>query len=174
MTPARDPYSHLRLGASDDTLEVTTSAEGNRAAAALAGQARASVDIVTRDLDPALYDEPDFLEGLRRLATGSRRARIRILVRDPLPAVRRGHRLLALAARLPSYISLRVPATQHQSYNKAFLVADGQGYLYRELADRFEGVARFNDPAQARMLLRDFDDMWEVARLDPNLRQMLV
>jgi hypothetical protein len=167
-----DPFATMILGRSPGVVEVATSREGRLAATALAGQARRSIEIVTRALDPALYDDADFVEAVKRLATTSRQARIRVLVQDPLPAVRRGHRLLGLAARLPSFLSLRVPARQHRDYNRAFLVADATGCLDRELADRFEGAVRFADPGRCRALLRDFEDMWEVSEAHPDLRQM--
>ncbi len=167
-----EDLSEHTLGETRDTLEPDTAEDHRRLAAALAGQARRGVVVMSRDLDAPVYDDPPFLDALKDLAISHRQARIRVLVRDPRPAVRNGHRLIALAQRLPTYFDIRVPARHHREFNEAFLVVDEAGYVHRKLADRLEGTASFNDPLEARRLLRTFDEMWEVAEPDPNLRRM--
>lgn len=163
-----------RLGETAGLLAVVSRDEAAAVALALAGQTRRTLDIVSRHLDPRLYDNEEFAEAVKRLALGSRRALVRVLVQDVDPILRDGHRLVALAQRLPTFLHIRVPAPEHRGYNQAFLVADGVGYLHRELADRFEGKASFHDPAAARDLLRVFQPMWDAAQPDPNLRALRV
>ncbi len=164
----------FRLGESRGSIEVATREEAAAVALALAGQARRTLDIVSRHLDPWLYDQAAFVEAAKQLALGSRRALIRVLIQDVDPILRDGHRLVALAQRLPTFLQIRVPAPQFRDFNQAFLVADGVGYLHRELADRFEGKASFHDPAAARDLLRQFQPIWDAAEPDPNLRALRV
>ncbi len=164
----------LRLGETPDPVQVATREEAAAVALTLARQARRTLDLVSRHLDPWLYDREEFVEAVKHLALGSRRALIRVLVQDVDPVLRDGHRLVALAQRLPTFLQIRVPAPQFREFNQAFLVADGVGYLHRELADRFEGRASFHEPATARDLLRVFQPMWEAAQPDPNLRALRV
>ncbi len=160
------------LGETAGTLGVATSDEVCRVATALVSQARFSVDMVSRDLDPAVYDDADFLQALKTFVLERRRVEVRILVRDPMPAVRGGHRLIPLARQLSTFFDIRVPARQHRDFNQAFLVADGSGYVHRELAERYDGTADFNDRLQARGLQRLFEEMWEPATPSPDLRRI--
>ncbi|MDZ7754686.1 MAG: hypothetical protein U5S82_24305 [Gammaproteobacteria bacterium] len=163
---------HHVLGKSAGTIGVGTSEEVCRVATALVSQARFGVDIVTRDLDPAVYDDADFLAALKAFVLERRRVEVRILVRDPMPAVRRGHRLIPLAQQLSTFFAIRVPARHHRDFNQAFLVVDGTGYVHRELAERYDGTADFNDRLQAKGLQRLFEEMWEAAVPSPELRRM--
>jgi hypothetical protein len=167
-------FDDYRLGESTEVVAVTTGAEARAAVLALVSQARRSVEIVSRHLDPRLYDQPDFVDAAKRLSLGSSRARIRMVVQEVAPVLRQGHRLLELARRLPSFLQIRVPAAEFRGFNQAFLVADGVGYLHRELADRFEGTASFHGPLLARELLRQFEPLWETGSPDPGLRSLRI
>lgn len=165
---------NFRLGETPGPVAIATREEAAAVALALAGQTRRTLDIVSRHLDPRLYDNEEFAEAVKRVALGSRRALVRVLVQDVEPILHDGHRLVALAQRLPTFLHIQVPGPQFRDFNQAFLVADGVGYLHRELADRFEGKASFHDPAAARELLRVFQPMWDAAQPDPNLRALRV
>jgi hypothetical protein len=167
-------FEETRLGESTGALEIDTSAQHRAATVALLRQARRSVEVVSRHLDAAVYDQREVLEAARRMVLASNRARIRILVQDPGPMVRDGHRLHLLATRLPTFIELRVPSPDFKSFNQAFLVADETGYIHRELADRYEGLVDFHDPGRARELRRLFDKIWETAEPDPDLRSLRI
>ena len=162
------------LGSSAGPIELTTSAENRETALALAAQGRVSVDIVSRHLDPPIYDQPPFVQAIKELVLEHRKARVRMLVQDIQPILSNGHRLIALAARLSSFLEIRVPAQQHKDFNQAFMTVDGVGFIHRELADRYEGLADFANRAQVSDLQRKFEEMWAIATPDPNLRQMRI
>lgn len=161
-----------RLGESDELIDLESSAEHRQVSVTMVRQARLSLDMVCRALDPAVYDQSDLVDAVRSLALGHDRARIRVLIQDAAPLVRRGHRLLNLQRRLSSFIEIRAQSPDFKDFGQAYLVVDETAYIYRELADRYEGVASFNDPGQARFYTRGFDRMWEIARVDPNLRAL--
>lgn len=162
----------LRLGESAEPVETDDSASVAAASIALARQARREILILSRNLDAAIYDVADFVQAAREFCLQHRHARIRVLVHDPGPAVRRSHRLVALAQRLSTYIEIRKPGAEHAEVNHAFLVADGTGYVHRPLADRYEGVLHGNDRAEATRLVRDFENVWSSALPDPGLRRL--
>lgn len=164
--------SASELGVSDAVLELDDSATVGAALLALASQARRSIEIVSRHLDPVLYDTDAFAAALRGLVVDSRRAQVRMLVLDPSPVVSRGHRLVELAQRLSSYVAIRVPGPEHREFNEAWLVADNTGYLHRRFSDRFEAVANFADRRFATHLANRFDEIWQRAQPDPNLRRL--
>ncbi len=167
-----DSLDNLVLGKSPELIELHASEQNLAATTVLVRQATRSVEIVSRQLESAVYDQAELLAAVRRLVLDHRRARVRILVSDPEPLIKDGHRLLALALRLSSFMEIRVLCPEDQDFNQAFLIADQTGYIRRELADRYEGVACFNDRAKAGEMARLFNQLWEPAIQDPNLRQV--
>ena len=160
------------LGTTDHAFEVDRAEALREVLLALTTQARRTVDIVSRHLDPTLLDRDDFIDALKAVALGSSRAQIRVLVLDPAPVVSHGHQLVELAQRLSSFIQIRVPAPEHREFNEAWLVADKLGYAHRRFSDRFEAMVNFHDPRLATHLTNRFDELWQRASPDPNLRRL--
>lgn len=131
-----------------------------------------NLDIVSRHLDPLVYDQVETVEAIKAMALGNRQAQIRVVVTDLRPVLGRGHRLLELAQRLTSFISIRVPGKSHKNFNEALLIADNNAYIYRPFADRYEGEAHFQNRGKARDLKSRFDDLWEKADTHPGLRRL--
>jgi len=164
----------LRLGVSEQSIELSGAEDNRLAALLLARQARRSLVIMSRDLDAPIFDDEDFVEAVKGLALATRGSHVHILVRDVARIVRDGHRLLELVRRLPSFMAMRVPAPEHESYNSAFVIADRTGVIFRKHADRYEGTVGFADRREAENLARLFDEMWETAREHPDLRQIRI
>ena len=139
------------LGTTNELLELTRSEEVREHSLALGQQARHSVDIVSRHLDPMLYHNAAFADALRAMILDTRRAQVRLLVLDPAPLASQGHRLLELARHLTSFITMRTPAPEHKEFNEAWLVADNTGYLHRRF--NLIGVHRRRIPAIYRVWL---------------------
>jgi len=164
-------FEHFILKKDAQTVAIETGEECRLAALSMVRQAARDIDIVSRQLDPQMYDNREFFEAVNRLIVGSRRARVRVLLRDTNPVIKRGHRLVTLSQRLSSFVELRVPAREFDEYNAAFLIVDGIGFIHRTLSDRFEGTVNFNDPRMARELTRQFEEMWPTALPDSSLRR---
>ena len=165
-------FVELRLGISDIEIELLTRAETRHATELMVGQTQGSLDIISRDLDPFLYDRETFLDLLSGLCLRNRQARIRFLVRDPSTPVKKGHRLIELARKLSSSIELRQPHQDYQHFNEACLIADQCGLVHRSLADRFEGTANFYAPVAARRKLDFFTEVWERSESHPEFRRL--
>ena len=88
------------------------------------------------------------------------------------PVTKQGHRLVELANRLSSMISIRTPDEAHAHINEAIFVADGVGFIKRTMADRFEGIASFYSPLDARELADHFNDIWAHARPESQVRRL--
>ena len=164
-------FSGYRLGESGGEIALLDRADNRRASTLLAAQARLSLELYTRDLDPLLFDTGDFLDAVRQLALNGRRSLIRVLLQDSTLAIKRGHGIVRLAQRLSSFIEIRQPHTDYRDFNQAFLLADRRGYIHRLHADRYQGSADFNGPLKARELGNFFDEVWEKSHPDPELRQ---
>lgn len=167
-----ETFADFQLGETEQLVQVATSAEVADASLALMRQARRKVDIVTRHLDPLLYDLTAFHEATREFCQRSSRQRLRIVILDPAPLVTRGHRLLELAYAKSSFVSLRVPGVEHERFNEAFFIADETGYLWRKLSDRFDAEVNFHGRMRARELTDLFNQIWDKGDPDPNLRKL--
>jgi phosphatidylserine/phosphatidylglycerophosphate/cardiolipin synthase-like enzyme len=170
--PDHPDFSAFELGRAHDPVEVATSTAVREACIALIHKAHRELAIVSRHLDPVLFDNQEAMDALREFVLRSRRTRVRILVRDPEPALRGGNRLVELAQRLSSFVEIRVPAHEFHGYNAAFLAADGTGIVYRTMADRFEATVAFGDRHLAGEAMRQFDSMWETSQTHAGLRRM--
>ncbi|WP_126455260.1 histone acetyltransferase HPA2 [Sulfuriflexus mobilis] len=138
----------------------------------LARQARFSLNLISRDLEPAIYDNNDFAEAIRQLAMRSAKSRVRILIQDSQRVVKYGHRLVELSRRLSSYIDIRLQGREHKEFNEAWLIADHHGWLRRPQSDGFRGECHFNAPREVQERLKQFDMMWDTSTDDPNLRRL--
>ncbi|MFN2310179.1 MAG: hypothetical protein ABR553_10695, partial [Gammaproteobacteria bacterium] len=146
--------------------------DNRRAAALLAAQARRRIDLFTPDLEPALYDQTAFLDGLVQLCLNSPRARVRVLAKDFERALKDGHRLVELARRLSSYIELRRVHPDYQENNESFLIADDHGLLHRRHAPRFDGSFSCKTPLEVRRLRAVFDEIWDRSEPATELRRL--
>ena len=133
---------------------------------------RRTVDIASRHLDPAVYDNQPFIDAIKQLVLGNQLARVRILITDMAPVISHGHRLTDLATRLSSFISVRKPGANYRNFNEAMMIADNKAYTHRRFADRYEGLASLDDARRASELSGKFDEIWEYADLDPNFRRL--
>ena len=165
-------FVQLRLGVSDIEIELLTRAETRHATELMTAQAQTSIDIISRELDPFLYDSETFLDRLSGLCLRNRKARIRFLVQNPTTPVKRGHRLIELGRKLSSSIEFRQPHRDYQHYNEACLIADQCGLIHRSLADRYEGTANFYDPVGAKRQLDFFTEVWERSESHSEFRRL--
>jgi hypothetical protein len=172
MNATEPDLSMHTLGDTAGKLELRGLASVRDASARMAGQAERSLLLFSRALDPRIYDQQPFLEALRRLAMHSHRSQVRILLVDNQRLVKYNHRLLELARRLTSRIELRRPIAQYAERGDEYLLADHRGYLYREHADEYEGLADFYAPLETRRLQERFQGAWEHSRTDPELRRL--
>ena len=165
-------FVKLRLGLSELDIELEDRADTAYATNLMTEQAQDSLDILSRNLDPGLYEQNAFLDNLSRLCLRNRKARIRFLVQQPVEAVKRCQRLLELARKLSSSIELRQPHADYRQHNEAFLVADRCGLIYRKFSDRYEGTANFYAPVEAQRKTDFFTEVWERSEVHPEFRRL--
>jgi len=131
----------------------------------LVAQARRSLMIYSRELDPGLLDAPPVLETLRRYATRRGPTTVQILLQDAAAPQHNLSPLLALAQRLPSVFAFRaVTDPVDKAYPSAFVVNDDGGYYFRPLGHRSDGETDLDGPGRARQLREEFARIWERAR----------
>lgn len=128
----------------------------------LLSQARYQIAIHSQLLAPGLPDDDEILAELRRLATSGRRAQLRILISDADQVARDGHRLVTLAQRLDSSISIRVlTESEDRNYASSFILNDVGGYLLQARASLATATGSTCAPGQNATLQNYFDEVWE-------------
>lgn len=168
-------FSEYELGQSNDgPLEISTRDENAAAALELVKQTTQKIAIISRELDPFVFDQLEFVEAIKNIVLNNRHAEVRIIVFEPELITRRGHKLLDISGKLSSYIHFRKAANEYKSFNESVLIADDIGYLFRENYERYRGKVNFNSRRESKTLLDVFDNMWESAKPDPNLRRVLI
>ena len=145
-------------------LPVSDRHELTMAHQAVLAQARHALCLYLPELTPDVLGSEEALDELRRIATAGRGASIRILLHDVDGALRHGHRMVALAQRLPSVITIRTPIeAQDLAYPSAYLLDDAGGYVFQPDARRPLGRAALQDRAAQAPLRQHFNDCWERA-----------
>lgn len=140
----------------------------------LAG-ARRDLCIFAPDLDQQLLNRERVNELLVRLARHNASARVRILISDAGHAVAESHRLIYLARRLPSFVSIRVLPEDIKERQECWLLADEQTLLWRpDYRQLRHGILHRHDPVRSGALQRQFDEYWTQSRNAPSLRQLSI
>ena len=155
-----------------ETIKLHNRDEVVLASMRLVSQAKRTLDITSRDLDPEIYDNDEFVTAVKNLATRSRLSKIRILIQDSSKIVNHGHKLIDLAHRLSSFIEIRLQGKHFNEYNEAWLIVDESAWLRRPVSDRFEGECDFYTPRLIQERLIAFNEMWTAGEPDPNLRRL--
>jgi hypothetical protein len=153
---------------------LSTASEVREASLKVAKSAQRLLSIFSPDLEPQIYGDEPFLEAIKRLVLARAYAKVRVLLADPARAMVDNNRFLALARRLTSCIDVRSMRAEYPAGAGAFIIADDNALVYRLRADRYDGVADLNDPANARRYLNVFDELWQTSMQDSEMRQMLM
>ena len=160
------------VGKTGAIIELESRADNALATACLAKQAKRCLYIYSRSLDPTIFDKIEFIAAAKKIVLYSRFAHIRILAVESKRITQRGHRLVTLARKLSSRIKIRRPEKQFRSLRQTFITVDGQGYLYRQDSERYEGIVDFNGPRETRELDKLFTDIWQRSQVDPEMRNL--
>jgi predicted GNAT family N-acyltransferase len=171
----RPPERPLPEMPAPEPLEAQTLSEAQACIDRVADDARHKLSIYTRGLDRDLLDRASLIAAIKRIALSGRGAEVRVIVQSPAESSHEGHRLLQLAAKLPSFVQLRTPMLdEDKQYPSAFVVNDAGGYFFRVLGSRFEGDGDRHAPGRNRELQNTFDPVWERSQEDPELRKMTI
>ena len=151
---------------------ISTREEMREAAIEVVREASRKVSIFTHDLEPGIYDDPDFLEIIKRLVLSQTYARIRVLIANPAKAVKAGNNFVHLGRRLNTYIEFRHVREDLRTHAEAFCIADEKALVYRLQAPRWEGIADTHEPAVARPYSKMLDEIWLASEVETEFRQL--
>ena len=151
---------------------ISTKEEMRQAAIEVVREASRKVSIFTHDLEQGIYDDPEFLEIIKRLVLSQTYARIRVLIADPSRAIKNGNNFVHLGRRLNTYIEFRHVREDLRTHAEAFCIADETSLVYRLQANRWEGIADTHEPAVAKLYSKMFDEIWLASEVATEFRQL--
>lgn len=151
---------------------ISTQQETRTAVIDVAKEARRRVSIFTHDLEPGIYDDPDFLEVIKHLVLSQAYARIRVLIADPSRAIKNGNAFVNLGRRLNTYIEFRHVREDLRTHPESFCIADEAALVYRLQASRWEGIADTYEPDVGKHYGSIFDDIWLASEVELEFRQL--
>ena len=143
-----------------EPLQVLSTLEDVRAASrrAVSGAERL-ISIFTLDLEPQVYEQPAFLDLVKRFLLSHSFAKVRLLTQRAVPYTS-PHKLAAMRRRLSGHIEIRTLNPQYAARTSGMLIADARAIVYRAQVGSWDGVAGYNQPPIARLYLQEFDEMW--------------
>ena len=150
---------------------LSTLDEVRAASLQVATTATRLLTMYTQNLEPQVYDQPKFLEAVKRLVLARSYAKVRVLLADPARGAYESSRFVGLARRITSHIEIRHAHPDYRNSQAAFLIADDRAIVYRLQASRWDGIADMDDPAVARHYLNFFDESWMASAPDAETRQ---
>lgn len=151
---------------------ISSQEEMRQAVIDVVGTATRKVSIFTQNLEPGIYDDPDFLEIIKKLVLSQAYARIRVLIADPTRAVKNGNNFVHLGRRLNTYIEFRHVREDLRTHAEAFCIADETALVYRLQAARWEGIADTHEPSVAKLYGKMFDEIWLASEVEMEFRQL--
>jgi len=163
---------HYTIKTDDTDITLSSSDEVKIINIALAQQSQRKIDIISKSLDPKIYDNAEYITAIKQLSISSQFTKIRFLLKDSEPMVKNGHRIIELIQQLTSSVEVRQIPQEYESYNEAFSLFDEKGIIFQNEANRYEGMANFNRPRLASELTSFFNEVWERSSNDANLRRL--
>jgi len=151
---------------------ISTKDEMRQAVIDVVSEASRRISIFTHDLEPGIYDDPDFLEIIKHLVLSQTYSRIRVLIADPSRAIKNGNNFVHLGRRLNTYIEFRHVREDLRTHAECFCIADETALVYRLQHAKCEGIADTYEPAVAKLYGEMFDEIWQASEVEIEFRQL--
>lgn len=160
---------------SNETLQCYSSLSELRAETLKIFQsARRKIQIYTRNLDPRTLNHREIEQQLLNFIRTSRYVRIEILIIEERNLQGIDHRLVSLAQKYTSFVSIRViPKDFHENHFTFYLI-DGRQLLYRSVGERFECEVHQLPSAKIKQQSKYFDDVWQQSAPATYLRALVI
>jgi hypothetical protein len=162
----------FQLGESETLLRLQGPTQFRQASLLIVSQTKRQLHIVTPDFEPDRFNNVEFADALSHFARRSQYAEVRILVGNPLIAIRWGHQVVSMARRLTSSIHVRRLNAEDFDPEEAWIVADDIGLLRRDSSQELVGMLSAKAIPQAQQKNRRFAEWWERSHEVPEFREM--
>jgi hypothetical protein len=160
------------LGETDQLLKIDNKEDFAALILAMSQQALNKILIFSHHLDTTLFDNVLLYDAIKQLAIRNRRTHIQILLQDAKPMTKKGHRLLNLARRISSHVSIKLAHKEQQELFETFIIFDDRAYILHTNPERYDAQGNFYAPLKTRQLAEQFEAYWEQGTIDNSLRRL--
>jgi len=167
-------FKNFMLGITGESMQVDTRQLNQDAILKLVSTAQNQVSIISRYLDPTIFNNEGFINNASEFIRRTKTSSIRILVHDTNPIVKNNHRILTLSQRVSSKIQIRTICNDYAQFNQSYLVADSIGYIYNLKSDLYDAEVNFNDPDKSKELMETFKNIWELSQQEAEVRRLCI
>ncbi len=167
-------FKNFILGVTNERINIDSRAQNKDAITKLLYSAQDQIIIISRYLDPTIFNNENIAEAATQLVRRTRHASIRILVHDTAQMIKNGHRLLDISQRISSKIEIRTICNDYSQFNQSLLVADNVGYIYNLKSDLYDAEVNFNDADKSKELTETFTNIWELSAQDTAIRRLCI
>ncbi len=162
------------LGVTNECIQIDSRQHNLDAILKLVSAAQYQIAIISRHLDSQIFNNEEVMHSALMLARRAKFSNIRILVHDPIPMIKNGHRLLELSQRISSKVEIRKICQSHSHFNQSFLVADNIAYIHNIKSDLYDAEVNFSDKEKSKDLMETFKNIWGQSSQDTTLRRLCV
>lgn len=124
------------------------------------------------ELDTVLLDNQAIIESIKQFCIGNRYSQIRLQVDETQSSSFHSHRLLPLAAKLTSSVSVHILSDKNQHPKNLLMLADHSGYLRCLENQRYLGQANIQDSITVKTLRQQFEECWNHSTADVATRRL--
>ena len=139
----------------------------------LAQNAQRELCVQSHHLDAFAYGDAAFVEAVKNMILGNRRAQVRVLLNDVGPAAK-GHRLVDLGRTLSSFIVFRQLSQSDRDNLEDRVIVDRTRFIERLDPESLDALHYPDAPADSRRRLEDFEQLWAHAAPSPELRALVI
>ncbi len=167
-------FKNFMLGVTAEPVNVDTRQLNRDAMLKLISTAQNQIDIISRHLDPTIFNQEDFIHNASDFIRRTKTSKIRILVHDTDTMVKYNHRILGLSQRVSSKIEIRTICSDYSQFNQSYLVADTLGYIHNLKGDLYDAEVNFNNSDKSKELTETFKSIWELSQQEAEVRRLCI
>ena len=167
-------FKNFILGVTGESMQVDTRQLNQDAILKLLAAAQNQVSIISRHLDPTIFNNESFISNASEFIRRTKTSSIRILVHDTNPIVKNNHRILTLSQRVSSKIQIRTICNDYAQFNQSCLVADSIGFIHNLKSDLYDAEVNFNDSDKSKELMETFKNIWELSQQEAEVRRLCI
>ncbi|MGF1548192.1 MAG: hypothetical protein ACFCUG_12785 [Thiotrichales bacterium] len=153
------------------TQPLTTLDENRLALLCMIARAQSKIMLLSHNLDPRLFDDPEIIAALRIFLLERGRS-VRILVRSGRELSHRNHRLVESMRRWPDRAWVYQLAHRDRPTPWGCVIADQNAVLYQPRSGRYDARLNLDDPPAARRMQLRFQELWQRAEAIPEMRDL--
>ncbi|MGF1645293.1 MAG: hypothetical protein ACFCUJ_16770 [Thiotrichales bacterium] len=153
------------------TLSLSGLDENRFAVLRLIERARSEIMILSHNLDPRLFDDPEIIAATRAFLLERSRT-LWILVRSARDLIHRNHRLVELVRRWPDRAWIQQLAHRDQPTAWACVIIDNNAVLFLPRSGRYDARLTLDNPQAAQRLRLRFIELRQRAEVMQELRDL--